>query len=68
VTLAQGSNREITRYVGDAAHSDKAIYVPDFSAQKLSALFSPALALAVLIIIEGTANARASALKVGTPI
>ena len=67
VTLAQGSSRDITRYVGDAAHSDKAIYVPDFSAQKLSALFSPALALAVLIIIEGTANARASALKTGRP-
>lgn len=67
VTLAQGSSREITRYVGDAAHSDKAIYLPDFSAAKLSALFSPALALAILIIIEGTANARASALKTGRP-
>ena len=67
VTLAQGSSRDITRYVGDAAHSDKAIYLPDFSAAKLSALFSPALALAILIIIEGTANARASALKTGRP-
>ena len=67
VTLAQGSSRDITRYVGDAAYSAKAIYVPDFTAAKLSALFSPALALAVLIIIEGTANARASALKTGRP-
>ena len=67
VTLAQGSSREITQYVGDAAHSAKAIYLPDFTAAKLSALFSPALALAVLIIIEGTANARASALKTGRP-
>lgn len=67
VTLAQGSSRPITSYVGDAAHSERALYVPDFSAQRLSQLFSPALALAVLIIIEGTANARASALKTGRP-
>jgi SulP family sulfate permease len=57
----------ITSYVGDAAHPNKTIYLPSFTAQNFSTLFSPALALAVLIIIEGTANARASALKTGRP-
>jgi SulP family sulfate permease len=52
-------------YVGDAARTANALHLPEFSARTFSTLFSPALALAVLVIIEGTANARASALKTG---
>ncbi len=67
VALSQGIHRELVRYVGDAAKAGSALHLPDFSARTLSTLFSPALALAVLIVIEGTANARASALKTGRP-
>ncbi len=63
----QGSTHALVQYVGDAARSATTLYQPDFSLRTLSVLFSPALALAVLIIIEGTANARASALKTGHP-
>ena len=67
VALAQGSSHPLVNYVGDAARSTSALHLPDFSLHTLSNLFSPALALAVLVVIEGTANARASALKTGRP-
>ncbi len=65
VAHAQGTNADIVTYVGQAAQAGAALHLPDFSGRTLSTLFSPALALAVLIVIEGTANARASALKTG---
>jgi len=64
---AQGARADLVGYVGQAAQAASALHLPDFSARTLSTLFSPALALAVLVIIEGTANARASALKTGRP-
>ena len=64
---AQGSRADLVGYVGQAAQAGSALHLPDFSARTLSTLFSPALALAVLVVIEGTANARASALKTGRP-
>ena len=67
VALSQGSHGELVHYVGDAAKAGAVLHLPDFSTRTLSTLFSPALALAVLIVIEGTANARASALKTGRP-
>ena len=67
VAYAQGTNADIVTYVGQAAQAGAALHLPDFSGRTLSTLFSPALALAVLIVIEGTANARASALKTGRP-
>ena len=67
VVYAQGSSAKLVTYVGEAAQAGAALYLPDFSGRTLSTLFSPALALAVLIVIEGTANARASALKTGRP-
>ena len=65
VALSQGSRADLVHYVGDAARTAQALHLPEFSARTFSTLFSPALALAVLVIIEGTANARASALKTG---
>ena len=65
VALGQGSRADLVHYVGDAARTANALHPPEFSARTFSTLFSPALALAVLVIIEGTANARASALKTG---
>ena len=67
VAHAQGSRSDLVGYVGQAAQAGAALHLPDFSARTLSTLFSPALALAVLVVIEGTANARASALKTGRP-
>jgi sulfate permease, SulP family len=67
VAHAQGSRADLVGYVGQAAQAASALHLPDFSARTLSTLFSPALALAVLVVIEGTANARASALKTGRP-
>ena len=65
VAQSQGSRADLVHYVGDAARTANALHLPEFSARTFSTLFSPALALAVLVIIEGTANARASALKTG---
>jgi len=67
VAHAQGSRADLVGYVGQAAQAGAALHLPAFSARTLSTLFSPALALAVLVVIEGTANARASALKTGRP-
>lgn len=67
VALTQGGHGDLVAYVGQAAQAGSALHLPDFSGRTLSTLFSPALALAVLIVIEGTANARASALKTGRP-
>jgi SulP family sulfate permease len=67
VAHAQGSRADLVGYVSQAAQAGAALHLPDFSARTLSTLFSPALALAVLVVIEGTANARASALKTGRP-
>ena len=67
VALNQGTRGHVVSFVGDAARAGASLHLPDFSARTLSALFSPALALAVLVVIEGTANARASALKTGRP-
>ena len=67
VAHAQGSRTDLVGYVGQAAQAASALHLPDFSSRTLSTLFSPALALAVLVVIEGTANARASALKTGRP-
>jgi SulP family sulfate permease len=67
VALTQGGHGDLVTYVGQAAQAGSALHLPDFSGRTLSTLFSPALALAVLIVIEGTANARASALKTGRP-
>jgi SulP family sulfate permease len=67
VALAQGARGDLVGYVGQAAGPASALQLPDFSARTFSTLFSPALALAVLVVIEGTANARASALKTGRP-
>jgi len=67
VAHAQGSRADLVSYVAQAAQASEALRLPEFSARTLSTLFSPALALAVLIVIEGTANARASALKTGRP-
>jgi len=67
VAHAQGARADLVGYVGQAATADSALHLPEFSARTFSTLFSPALALAVLIVIEGTANARASALKTGRP-
>lgn len=65
VAFNQGAHADQVRYVGEAARSAAALHTPEFGIQIFSTLFSPALALAVLIIIEGTANSRASALKTG---
>ena len=54
VAHAQGSRADLVGYVGQAAQAGAALHLPDFSARTLSALFSPALALAVLVVIEGT--------------
>lgn len=67
VALNQGTRGHVVNFVGDAARAGAILHLPDFSARTLSTLFSPALALAVLVVIEGTANARASALKTGRP-
>ena len=67
LALSQGGRTDLVAYVGQAAQPGAALPLPDFSGRTLSTLFSPALALAVLIVIEGTANARASALKTGRP-
>jgi SulP family sulfate permease len=67
VALNQGSHGRVVMFVGEAARANTTLHLPDFSARTLSTLFSPALALAVLVVIEGTANARASALKTGRP-
>ena len=67
VAHAQGGDGDLVSYVGLGAAMNTTLLLPDFSSRTLSTLFSPALALAVLIIIEGTANARASALKTGRP-
>jgi SulP family sulfate permease len=67
LAYAQGARADLVGYVGEAAQAASALHLPDFSARTLSTLFSPALALAVLVVIEGTANARASALKTGRP-
>jgi SulP family sulfate permease len=67
VAHAQGAQADLVGYVGQAAQAGAALRLPDFSARTFSTLFSPALALAVLVVIEGTANARASALKTGRP-
>ena len=67
VAHAQGSRTDLVGYVAQAAQAASALHLPDFSSRTLSTLFSPALALAVLVVIEGTANARASALKTGRP-
>lgn len=68
VSLSQGHapRQGLFTYVGDGARWT-ADLSPDFSFRTFSILFSPALALAVLIVIESTANARASALKTGKP-
>lgn len=68
VALSQGyaPRQGLFTYVGTGA-SIPGDLSPDFSFHTFSLLFSPALALAVLIVIEGTANARASALKTGRP-
>lgn len=68
VALSQGHapRQGLFSYVGEAARFPGSI-APDFSLHTFSLLFSPALALAVLIVIEATANARASALKTGRP-
>lgn len=65
VAANQGSHGELVHYVGSASNISNSLHLPEFSARTFSTLFSPALALAVLVIIEGTANARASALKTG---
>lgn len=67
VAYNQGAHGALVSYVGEAAKAGSALHLPDFSIRTLSTLFSPALALAVLVVIEGTANARASALKTGRP-
>ncbi len=67
LALSQGGRADLVAYVGQAAQAASTLPLPDFSGRTLSTLFSPALALAVLIVIEGTANARASALKTGRP-
>lgn len=67
VALNQGTRGHVVNFVGEAARAGASLHLPDFSARTLSTLFSPALALAVLVVIEGTANARASALKTGRP-
>ena len=64
VAANQGSHGDLVRYVGAAAEGPL-LRSPEFSLRTFSTLFSPALALAVLVIIEGTANARASALRTG---
>ena len=66
VAYGQGGHGNLVAYVGEAAQAGATPHL-DFSGRTLSTLFSPALALAVLIVIEGTANARASALKTGRP-
>jgi len=64
VAANQGSHGDLVHYVGAAAQGPL-LRTPDLSLRTFSTLFSPALALAVLVIIEGTANARASALRTG---
>ncbi|MFM9000324.1 MAG: SulP family inorganic anion transporter [Opitutia bacterium] len=64
VAANQGSHGDMVQYVGAAAGGPM-FRTPELSLRTLSSLFSPALALAVLVIIEGTANARASALRTG---
>jgi len=68
VALSQGyaPRQGLFTYVGGDARIPGEIS-PDFSFRTFSLLFSPALALAVLVVIETTANARASALKTGQP-
>ena len=68
VALSQGyaPRQGLFTYVGGDARIPGEL-TPDFSFRTFSLLFSPALALAVLIVIETTANARASALKTGRP-
>ncbi|MFN7340497.1 MAG: SulP family inorganic anion transporter [Opitutia bacterium] len=53
-------------YVGAEASEPTAL-TPALAFHNFSTLFSPALALAVMVIIEGTANARASSLRLGRP-
>jgi len=68
VALSQGyaPRQDLFTYVGGGARIPGNL-APDFSLHTFSLLFSPALALAVLIVIECTANARASALRTGRP-
>lgn len=68
VALSQGHTprQDLFTYVGGGARIP-GDFAPDFSFHTFSLLFSPALALAVLIVIEGTANTRASALRTGRP-
>lgn len=63
---ANPSRNGLFAYVGAEA-SAPTNPTPALAFHNFSALFSPALALAVLVIIEGTANARASALRLGRP-
>ena len=53
VALTKGGHGDLVAYVGQAAQAGAALHLPDFSGRTLSTLFSPALALAVLIVIEG---------------
>lgn len=68
VALMSGNplRQGIFAYVG-AESGTPTPMTPALSFHNFSTLFSPALALAVLVIIEGTANARASALRLGRP-
>lgn len=66
VALSQGyaPRQGLFSYVGADARIPTELS-PDVSLRTVSLLFSPALALAVLIIIETTGRARAEALKTG---
>ena len=68
VALATGPSlrQGLFAYVGMESATPTALS-PALSFHNFSSLFSPALALAVFIVIEGTANARASALRLGRP-
>lgn len=68
VALMSGNptRQGIFAYVG-ASSGEPTPITPALAFHNFSTLFSPALALAVLVIIEGTANARASALRLGRP-
>lgn len=68
VALSQGyaPRQGLFAYVGDGARIPGELS-PDLSFRAFSLLFSPALALAVLVVIETTANARASSARTGQP-
>lgn len=67
VALSQGyaPRHDLVRYVGEAARLPGQL-APGFSIHGFSVLFSPALALALLIVVETTARARA-AREAGAP-